>query len=401
MSEPAPQAPSARYGWLSAYWFLGGLVLGLIALGVIGRRIARLDYHPGFVRFTPPVSPESSYYPTVNEMAAIVRGQCRPDQVLVIVGGNSILLGVYQPPADVWSRHLQDLLGDHYCVVNFAFRGAGPANGGAIVAEALRDEFPHTIYIADEAPLTATTSLGYPAYRYLLWEAYFGGRLMSYPPRDKTFAQYRMDKGQRKELIDAAISTLFDRVFYYRDLWNWVAFCYFSTVPSLYGYSLPELLTPRCKIADIEPDATDPAIRTYPGDPVVETQIVRGFETYLTRQPDGHWTLAEATRADLLSRFNETFPTPLRSRTLLLIARSSPLYVQKIPPEEQAGYDEAVRLSVAIWREMGYASLDFPPDFTVADFGDRSHLSKLGGIKLAARVAPQVRAMAEQLGYLR
>jgi hypothetical protein len=402
MSDPVSQVPTARPPWLSAWWYLGGLALGLIALGVAGRRIARLDYHPGFVRFPPPVSPESSYYPTLHEMEAIVRGQCRPDQILVIVGGNSILLGVYQPPADVWSKHLQELLGDRYCVVNLAFRGAGPANGGAVVAEALRDEFPRTIYIADEAALTATTSLGYWPYRYLTWEAYFGGSLIDYPPRNATIAEYRShDQAQRKELTDAAISALFDRVLYYKDVWNWVTFWHVCTVPSLYGASIPDLLTPRSQIPDIEPDATDPAIATYTGDPKIELQIARGSLTYVSRQPDGHWELAPPTRDDLISRFNETFPPQLRARTLLLIARSSPLYVRKMTADEQAGYDEAFRLTDVIWRQEGYSAIDFGRDFEVADYGDRSHLSKFGGVKLAALVAPQVRTMAEQLGYLR
>jgi hypothetical protein len=38
---------------------------------------------------------------------------------------------------------------------------------------------------------------------------------------------------------------------------------------------------------------------------------------------------------------------------------------------------------------------------TAADFADRIHLNAAGGVKLADRVAPRVRAMAERLGYVR
>src|SRR5471032_41897 len=204
MSDSASLVPTARYRWLSAYWFLGGLALGLIALSLVGRRVARTDYHPGFIRFFPPTSPETNYFPTLNELTAIVRGRCRPDQILVIVGGNSILQGVWQPAEEVWSKHLQDLLGDHYCVLNFAFRGAGPANGGAVVAEVLRNAYPRQIYIANEAVQTAVESIGFDPYRYLTWEAYYRGLLIDYPPRNAIIADYRTTKEGRRALLDAA-----------------------------------------------------------------------------------------------------------------------------------------------------------------------------------------------------
>jgi hypothetical protein len=405
MSEEHPQGPVARYRWIAPAWFLGGLLLGLILLGWAGRRIARTDYHPGFVRFPPSASPESRYFPTVNEMAAIVRGQCRPDQVLVIVGGNSVLLGVGQPVGEVWTKHLQDLLGDKYCVINFAFRGASPTNGGAVIAEVLRNEFPHQIYIADEAELTAVPSIGNDTYRYLNWQAYFGGKLINYPLRNATIAGYRARADGRPLFIDAAISAIFDRVLYYKDLWNWVTFCHFGTIDSLYGAALPDLAKPRAEIPDDERDSTNPdlvARRYSAAGNDIEMKITRGyFEIYSHRQPDGHWQLADATRIDLQAWFKEAFPTPLKARTLMLIARGSPHYRRQLSPEEAVGEDQAFKDTVALWREAGYSAMEFGREFNEDDYVDRIHLTKLGGAKLAAAVAPQVQEMARQLGYLR
>jgi hypothetical protein len=410
MSDPVPQVPTARYHWLSSWGFLAGLAVGLVSLSVIGIKIGRTDYHPGYIRWFPPTSPEASYYPTLDEMTAIVRTNCRPDQVLVVVGGNSILQGVWQPAEEVWSRHLQQVLGDRYFVVNFAFRGAGPANGGAIVAEVLRNEFPHQIYIANEASQTAVESIGYDPYRYLTWEAYYRGLLIDYPPRNAMIADYRSTKEGRRALIDAAISTLFDRAIHYRNLWNFITFKYFATVPSLYGAAIPELLTPRSKIPDQESDATSAAnvanrlaaVGPYSAAGfATEMQIVRGFQIYSHREPNGHWVLADATRADMLAHFQAAFPTPLKARTLMLISRSSPYYRRHLTADEAIGEDTAYQNTVDIWKQAGYDAMSYGRDFADDDYGDRTHLSKYGGAKLAEAVAPEVRALAERLGYLR
>jgi len=131
--------------WRSAFaprLVLLGALIGFAAMCGLGRYVAGIDYHPNFVRLTQWDSPETKYYPTVNELIAIVRHEIKPGQILVIVGGNSVLRGVGQPPARIWTKRLQQELGGGYCVFNFAYDGSPAANGGAVVAEALRKEFP-------------------------------------------------------------------------------------------------------------------------------------------------------------------------------------------------------------------------------------------------------------------
>ena len=183
---PAP----ARFRWIRPRWFLGGLVLGLIFLIWFGRKISRTDFHPNFVRFHEMISPTGNYYPTLAEMCAIVRAKCRPDQILVIVGGDSILLGTWQPQSDVWSKRLQELLGDRYCVINFSFRGGSATDCGEVVAETLRNEFPRQILIADDPPVTNVLSMGSPPYRYVFWQAYYEGKLIAYPPREARIREF-------------------------------------------------------------------------------------------------------------------------------------------------------------------------------------------------------------------
>jgi|GEM_PF-5051947 len=179
MSDDNITPSAARSCSFHPRWFFAGLGVGLLLMAWLGHRATKGDYHPRFTRFFPAISPEANYYPTVDEMCAIVRARCRPDQVLVIVGGNSVLQGVAQPAEVMWSVKLQEQLGDRYCVINFALRGATPTDGGAVIAEVLRKEFPRQIYIANEKAVMGIFPLGNAVYRFIMWQAYFGGRLLS------------------------------------------------------------------------------------------------------------------------------------------------------------------------------------------------------------------------------
>jgi hypothetical protein len=127
--------------WQLAAW-LAGIAVAMALLAVAGQRSAEKNFHPNFTRFHRDLAPDTRYYPTVREMMAIAREKAAGGKILVIVGGNSILYGVGQPAGRVWTERLQRELGPAYAVVNFAMRGAGVTDFAAVVAEALRTEFP-------------------------------------------------------------------------------------------------------------------------------------------------------------------------------------------------------------------------------------------------------------------
>jgi hypothetical protein len=381
------------------------MVLGLFFLSWFGWKISRTDYHPDFVRFHPMISPIGNYYPTLAEMSAIVRAKCRPDQILVIIGGDSILLGVWQKEADVWSRRLQELLGDRYCVINFSFRGGSATDCGGVLAETLRNEFPRQILIADDPPVTNVLSIGSAPYRYVFWQAYFSGQLIAFAPREARIREFvGLDPGERLRMLETRISVGFDRLLHFHDLWNWVTCDYFGSVPSSREQYFPLFLRPRREYPDSETDGTDPAYKDshYPASTLdVEMRIVRGASPYYSRAADGRWVLAPATLADISNYCGEAIPTPLKQRTLVLITATSPYYLRHLSAEERQMVRQSSLDSADIWRHSGYSSFEFGQDFTDTDFGDRDHLTKFGGWKLAAQVAPEIAAMAEHLGYLR
>ncbi len=398
MSGTDTSTSSRALRWIRPGWFVAGLVAGLGALSWLGWQSGRTNFHPGFSRIYPAISPETNYYPTLDEMIAVVRSRCRHDQVLVIVGGNSILAGVWQPEADLWSKHLQELLGNHYCVINFAFRGGSPTDGGAVVAEVLRREYPHQVYIADEAPFNGVESFAHEPYRYIFWQAYFRGLLIDSAPREMRISQYLWNSGQRRIYTEAKINGWLDRALNYRNLWNRVCFEYFCTVPSYLGDYFPKILTPRRKFADDEPDAYNPDFMKRKYAPAIldaEMNIVRNLTSrFYTRAYDGRWLLSKAKHKELALIYSEAFPKSLIPRTLILVSQSSPYYRSRLTDDERARDVQGYKDSVQLWRDAGFTAEDYGANFSDDDFGDRSHLSKTGGRKLAEAIAPIVGEIA-------
>ena len=105
----------------------------------------------------------------------------------------------------------------------------------------------------------------------------------------------------------------------------------------------------------------------------------------------------QAVRRDL----EAALPPAVRERTLIVVAQPSPHYVDQLTRDERARLAGLVRQSIAVLEEAGYEAMEEGDGLTAADFADRIHLAPAGGVKLADRLAPRVRAMAERLGYVR
>ena len=84
---------------------------------------------------------------------------------------------------------------------------------------------------------------------------------------------------------------------------------------------------------------------------------------------------------------------------MILLGRNSSFYTRRLDPKINARDDIAYRDCVADWIGAGYHSLEYGRDFQPEDYGDRSHLTTLGGPKLAAIVAPEIKKIAQELGY--
>lgn len=402
MNEPLPSAASA--GLIRPLTLVLGLVVGLAALSWKGREVGDYDWHTNFTRFHPMISPEAQYEPSVAEMEAIVRARCRPDQVLVIVGGNSILLGVGQPAEKMWTRQLQAELGDGYVVVNLAFRGAAPNDAGAIVAEALRNEFPRQIYIANEIPFQSSVPIGIETYRFVLFDAYYKGLLLPWEPRDRALSDILWNSNYMKfHQKDLELGAKLDRWLYFHNFWNWISYNYIFTFATERLPHAPEAFWPRKHFQDEENDfdAMPFESRFTPQVIAADLNIARHFTaSFYHQNKDKSWTRNKDALKLFMRTSREAFPDAVKARTLLLIGRNDPFYTRQLEPDLRARDDLAIGETIKALESMNYAALEYGHNFDVADYGDRVHLTTSGGIKLAATVAPKIQAMARKLKYL-
>lgn len=387
-----------------------GVIVGFGALCFLGRQAAVTNAHKDFVRLTQWVAPETKYYPTVNELSSIVRAAIKPGQILVIVGGNSVTRGVGQPREKIWTKRLQANLGDGYCVVNLAFNGSLPTDGGAVVAEALRFEFPRQIYIANAAPSHFPNPEGSLVYRFVFWDAWAKGLLdPNDPDRNALIKETHSNPafGYHPGYEELRIRNWLDRWFYFQDFWNDVSLTRFNTVWAPYFPGLTQFLRPRNSFPDPEPDFMDMPIenRYIPANLESEMVNVRGTSIYAydpAKNAAGQWNVYEPVWAQFRARVKGAFPAALTKRTLILLSHSSPYYLNKLTPDERERNTLAYQLGVKEWEAAGYASLQYGSDFhPTQDYGDRTHLTWKGGEKLAAIVAAKIESMARDLGYLK
>lgn len=391
---PAPFRP-----WL----FLLGVALGLAACAGAGHWAARHHSHPNFTRFASRISPEGNYYPTLDEMCNVVRERMTAGKILVIVGGNSIFHGVGQPADRVWTLELQRLLGERFVVVNLALRGAGIVDGGAIVSEVLRDEFPQLIYVANTSPWSLPHPAGQEPYVYLMREARARGLLADLPGRDELLADFRRRALSWSDYLQMLGVAHSDRVLRYRDLWNWVGFNWYFSVPSPLTPTGSLATVARGRIPDEELDFAEiPAsVRFRPEVFEPEMRIVRGFSsTYLAANGSGGWSLRPDVAENFRAVAGAAMPDWLKRRTLVMLSRNSPHYTRQLTPEERERDELAYATSLEAWRAAGYHAQDYGRDFSPLDFGDRTHLTTAGGRKLAAVVAAELRTLGRQLNYL-
>jgi hypothetical protein len=394
-----PQGPHSREQWLVPSGLLLGCALSFVACCALGRLVSRQSPYKGFVRFHPLINHLSLYYPTASQTRALGRALAAPDQVLVIVGGNSIMHGSGQGADQVWTKQLQARLGPRYRVLNFALHGSGPAEFGATAAEVLERDGRKVLFITNQWMGTANYAGEVDGFlqRYFFWDAYYKGLFAPGPEREARLAQLAAEKKDDEPYAELRRRARLDGWLYCQDLWTTFSYRCASTV---WCPLVAESFTrPRRRYPD--PDGGIPLALRYGA--MEGPEVMPRLANWL---PYCHTAGVPASGPDpdyggtiLVRSYKLCFPEPARGRTLVLFNRLSPYYVKRLPADIQARHAADFVESVRALEQAGFAALELGRGYTDLDYNDHCHFSREGAAKIAADVAPKVRQMARDLGY--
>lgn len=387
-SPGAPTAAPARR--LHAGGLLAGIVAGFLLAVLLGHQAARYSKPSNFVRFQQWINAQTVFFPPFRMLEHLALARWKPGQTVVIVAGNSIFNGVSQRPDELWSRRLQEMLGpEKYVVVNLAFGGGGPTEGGIVVAESLIRRGIPVIVVDNMGSGTPPNPIG-NYYGYYYWEARAQGALLTHPARDAQIdlVLARSTEDNRRKEAELRRAAWLNRFLYFQELWHHVGL---HGVFTVWNYKTQaDFWRPRDEWPDPEL-VPRPLAERFGNRLEAEMEITRGFTILLGgKDAQGRWGLTPAAAADLRGQIKAMFPPALRPHLLMVLCQNAPFYRNRLTADERARDDAVWRDCAAIWQQEGIATFINGLDFEDADYNDRTHLTPSGGQKLAARVAREI-----------
>jgi hypothetical protein len=368
--------------------FFIGLGVGLVALSWLGATVESTGLARNFARFHQYINVESGHFPTARQIRSIIDyPNDRAPQVFVVVGGTSVFHGVGQHESLLWTRLLQKQLGPEFGVFNFAQRAGSMADFGNIAAELLLLRSQPVIFVGDASIYNVGIPLQASFYRHIMFDAWSRGYLLPWAPRDAILSgsAWRGPESLRGPALGALLNSYLN----YNDLWSFVAYEYVNLNWNWLLAKSP--LQPRRMFPDPDPFPEQYLSRRYLQNIEQEMHIVRAQ----IRSPDDpRWQRS-------IAETDQMIPLRLRAVALAVIQMNSPYYLDRLNAAERAAFiaqgDEHARRL----REIGFnRAMVAAKGFTADDYIDRIHLSASGGQKLATELAPVIRAMATDLGYL-
>jgi hypothetical protein len=377
---------------LKALACLLAIPLGFAVAVWLGREAETYAKPDKFVRFHQEIAPESLFYPPFSTLENLALARWSPGRTLVIIGGNSILNGVGQSEKNLWSRRLQEELGEPYVVVNLSFRGALPCEAGALVAESLIKRGLPVVLIANTAPATVGRVAG-GAYGYLYYQALARDRLIPHPAREAELAAWEATAtpSVREQQAELRRSAAFDAWFHCQAWWHHVGYRYgFGTWTPV---TRDHFWRPRDTRVDDSPDAR-PLAERFRDQPEAELAITRSFSAGLAESTGPTTWRPYAPHARLTGDLIDAmFPPAVRARTIMLLNQNAPYYRSRLTTPERTRDDFVFATYEQLWRDRGIACHSIGANFTDEDYADRTHLAPSGGRKLAHLVANYIREL--------
>jgi hypothetical protein len=382
MAAPRSRQPSPFEKFVAPRPLFLGIAVAFLGCCLLGRWAGSVNWYDGFHRFHKFINTETLYFPTASQVRALGRETLEPDRVAVVIGGNSVLLGVGQREERLWTRRLQELLGDRYRVLNLATPGANAWEFGGLAAEMLARDRRRLVFVTCIRVGDHSDSPDGRDHRHFFWEAYYKGLVPADPARDRWVEELPGQEDDDAALPDLRLRMALDGVVYANDLWTAVAHRHLNTIWT--EHLSPDFLRPR---------------RLYP-DPGVPRRAADHPRPAATDTDLLVWRAERCDGDKTASCCHGAFSADLRARTCVLLVRQLPRRVERLEPSLRHRYESTFPQAVAGREARGFAAAEVGREFTSADYHDLTHLNESGGAKLAVRVADEVRELALRLGYL-
>jgi hypothetical protein len=371
--------------------FFVGLILGFGACCVLGRLAPVRSSFRDFQRFHTSINPEGLYFPTALQVRTLARRKLPQDKIAVIVGGSSVMQGIGQSEGALWTRRLQELLGDEYCVLNLAMPGGVPTEYGQSAAEMLLRERGRIIHVCDSyIHCFSPHPDGYrEIYHYLHYDMRARGLLLPCPERDAALKELEAARAADQRHSEVEIQALANGWCSFNDLWHVIGYRYVFTI---WNRTTPlQPFQARRRVAEVKRAGPKYLYEHYDLD--VEEKSIRGAAAPFD---DAAWARFEL-------QVRQSVPEEMRPKTLAVVNRFSPYYFRVLRdkhPDLEARFLHKIQLTVSHLRACGLHAVEGCTTLDESDFMDRCHLLKSGGEKLAHELAPAIRQLAEQLGYV-
>lgn len=381
--------------------FFLGFAAGMAACAFLGWKAERDGFYENYVRVGGPYQIDNTFLISPTQMTHWIRSRCGRDKTLVLVGGSSILMGTGQPVRGLWSGRLQARLGDGYCVVNLA-GPAGVLNGFAgTTLGILEKEYKRAYLVSDlTESVVGYSPDGVLSQKFFFWSAYYRGMLDPSFVADGRDAsgRLRVREGAENERVRAEqlrLGALLDTYLHFNDLWAEVHYRRLTTY--YFQNAGAWQWTPRRTWPDYDYDVDFDALRnlkqyTTPVESAAFQQVLarlRQLDTYFESTRQG-LKLRERKLQELERQIDENIIDPRKHRIVIAYIGPSPYYMQHLSAAEQAAYETLYERKSAIFMRRGYHVVR--PRLESQDYSDVVHLDALGGDKLAAVVAEEIRS---------
>lgn len=386
--------------------FFLGVCIGILICTLAGRKLSDKGYFENFARIGGAHSNGTAFLVTASQISALIRTTCRSDQILVLAGGSSIIMGTGQPISYVWTKKLQEILGRRYCVYNLASPAGWLTGYGSVTMNMVGKEFKD-VFLVSNSLNPPKDADGQIEYKHFFWDAYYKGLLenglVNYSDeriRKINETHLKADDKTKVRIEQMKIGMWLDSFLYFNDLWTFVHYTMGQTIYS--KNSGPYNWKPQGSIPDYDWRFDEAEIRTLkhypaPDSPQFEVTLnmVRGHAPrYFKTLPEGRFLIEE------LIIQNETlikeYPlTDVAEKIIITQDIHSPYYISRLSEAEQLEYAELTKRIEETWMHNGYHVISMD-GMGPEDYADMMHPNVLGGWKYAEKVSAKILSMTNQ-----